>query len=301
MKGSAKKPTQPLPLRDCNPNLRECHSRLFDKKDSMEYIISKQRKLEIWRMLSNLPITIGEAFRPKLIRDSWQKSGYSPLDMIVILSKCSLWDGNATFSDVQKRALIDGIPQLYPCVELRGRVSDLEMETLFPFLPPVEKTPIYDLAQLSVNRDRCCIVTHPGFFEGRALAVQLALANNPSLKPKAAPKPKKVVEEYMIYNPTIAEKFNVDDIKHQLQIRGVVWGVHCKKKAAFQQLWLDNSALPDKRPVAHCVVLRDNRDNVRGGGAAALSAQPPFDLSAAQAALPLTPPRVAPAALTPGV
>ncbi len=54
------------------------------------------------------------------------------------------------------------------------------------------------------------------------------------------------------------------------------------------------------RPVADRVVLHDNRDNVRGGGAAALSAKPPFDLRAAQAALPLTPPRVA-AADAPGV
>ena len=73
-------------------------------------------------------------------------------------------------------------------------------------------------------------------------------------------------------------------------------GVHCKKKAAFQQLWLESSALPDKRPVADCVVLHDNRENVRGVGAAA---HPPFDLRAAQAALPLTPRRVA-AADAPG-
>ncbi len=295
MKGSAKKPTQPLPLEDCSENLRDCYARLFEKKDSMEFIIAKQRKQEIWRMLSNLPLTIGEAFRPKLIRDSWQKSGYIPLDTIVILSKCSLWEGSATFSVEQKRALIDGIPRLYPFVALRGRVSDLEMETVFPFLPPLEKAPVHDLAQLAVNRDRCCIVTHPGYFEGRTAAVQTALANNPNLKPKAAPKPKKVVEEYMLYTATWADKLNVDDIKYQLEIRGVVWGVHCKKKAAFQQLWMDNSALPDKRPVAVCVVLHDNRNNVRGGGAATAA---PLDLRAAQDALPPTPRRVVAAAAT---
>jgi hypothetical protein len=87
-----------------------------------------------------------------LIRDSWQKSGYIPLDTLVILSKCSLWDGSGTFSAEQKRALIDGIPQLYPFVELRGRVSDREMETLFPFLPPLEKTAVHDLAQLLNGR-----------------------------------------------------------------------------------------------------------------------------------------------------
>lgn len=247
MKGTAKKPTQPLPFEECGEGLRDCHARLFEKKDSMEFIIAKKRKQEIWRLLSNLPLTIGEAFRPKLIRDSWQKSGYIPLDPIVILSKCSLWDGSATFSDVQKRALLDGIPQLYPFVELRGRVSDLEMETLFPFLPPLEKAPAHDLAQLAVNRDRCCIVTHPGYFEGRVAAVQLALAENPSLKPRAPPKARKVFDAYTKHSSDLAERFNVDDIKHQLQIRGVAWGPHCKKKAAFQQLWLDNSALPDKR------------------------------------------------------
>ena len=193
----------------------------------------------------------------------------------------------------QKRALIEGIRQLYPFVELRGRVSDFEMETVFPFLPPLEKAPVYDLAQLAVNRDRCCIVTHPGFFEGRAAAVQIALANNASLKPKSAPKPKKVVEEYMVYTAAFADKFNVDDIKHQLQIREVVWGVHCKKKAAFQQLWMENSELPDKRPVASSVILHDNRNNVRGGAAAP---QPLIDLRVAQDALPPTPPRVGAAA-----
>jgi hypothetical protein len=247
VKGSAKKPTKPLPLEDCSENLRDCYARLFEKKDSMEFIIAKQRKLEIWRMLSNLPLTIGEAFRPKLIRDSWQRSGYIPLDTLVILSKCSLWEGSDTFSVEQKRALIDGIPLLYPFVALRGRVSDLEMETVFPFLPALEKAPLYDLAQLAVNRDRCCIVTHPGYFEGRVAAVQIALGNNPSLKPRAPPKAKKIVEAYTLYSPDFADKFNVDDIKHQLHIRGVAWGPHCKKKAAFQQLWLDNSALPDKR------------------------------------------------------
>lgn len=249
VKGSAKKPTLPLPLEDCSESLRNCYARLFEKKDSMEYIIAKKRKEEIWRMLSNLPLTIGEAFRPKLIRDSWQKAGYIPLDTIVILSKCSLWEGSETFSVDQKRRLIDGISELYPFVALRGRVSDLEMETVFPFLPALEKAPVHDLAQLAVNRDRCCIVTHPGYYEGRTAAVQIALTENPNLKPRAPPKAKKVVEAYTLYSSDFADKFNVDDIKHQLQIRGVAWGPHCKKKAAFLQLWLDNSALPDKRVV----------------------------------------------------
>jgi hypothetical protein len=289
VKGSAKKPTKPLPLEDCSENLRDCYARLFEKKDSMEFIIAKQRKLEIWRMLSNLPLTIGEAFRPKLIRDSWQRSGYIPLDTLVILSKCSLWEGSDTFSVEQKRALIDGIPLLYPFVALRGRVSDLEMETVFPFLPALEKAPLYDLAQLAVNRDRCCIVTHPGYFEGRVAAVQIALGNNPSLKPRAPPKAKKIVEAYTLYSPDFADKFNVDDIKHQLHIRGVAWGPHCKKKAAFAQLWLDNSALPDRRvALVHSAVAVDSL-------AANLQR-----LQAAQAAVPLSPPpRALPAASPP--
>ena len=219
----------------------------------MESIIARNRKQELWRLLSNLPITVGEAFRPKTIKDSWRKCGFSPLDTIVILSKCSLWNGSATFSVDQKRGLIDNIPLLFPFVEARGRVSDLEMDTIFPFLPPLEKPAIYDLAQLAVNRDRCCIVTHPGYFAGRAEAVALARANNPNLKLKAPLKTKKVVEEYTLYSALLGDKFNADDIKHQLQIRGVVWGPHCKKKASFVALWEEHSARPDIRPV-HPVV-----------------------------------------------
>jgi hypothetical protein len=215
----------------------------------MESIIALNRKKELWRLLSNMPITVGEAFRPKTIKDSWRKCGFSPLDTITILSKCSLWHGSDTFSAAQKRFLIDNIPLLFPFVELRGRVSDLEMETLFPFLPPLEKTPKYDLSQLAVNRDRCCIVSHPGFFAGRAEAVALALANNPSLKPKAPPKPKKVVQEYTAFTALLGDKFNADDIKYQLEIRGVTIGPHCKKKASFVALWEEHSARPDLRPV----------------------------------------------------
>ena len=260
----------------------------------MEAIISKSRKKEIWRLLSNLPITIGEAFRPKLIRDSWQKSGYIPLDTVVILSKCSLWAGTDTFSVEQKRALIAGIPDLWPFVEARGRVSDIEMETKFPFLPALQKDPRYTLEQLAVNRDRCCLVTHAGYYEGRAAAVLVALAHNPSLKPRAPPKAKKVVEEYTLYSSLLADKFNVDDLKHQLQIRGVSWGPHCKKKAAFQQLWLDNSALPDRRQV----IISDDRGDVRGGAAAAAAALVPASrlvspdrMRAMQNALPPSPHR----------
>ena len=83
----------------------------------------------------------------------------------------------------------------------------------------------------------------------------------------------------MIYNSSIAEKFNVDDIKHQLEIRGVMWGPHCKKKAAFQQLWLDNSALADKRVVVPAIPssaeMQMRNDSLR----------------AQQNAVPLTPPR----------
>jgi hypothetical protein len=215
----------------------------------MESIIARNRKQELWRLLSNLPIAVGEAFRPKTIKDSWRKCGFSPLDTIVILSKCSLWNGSETFSADQKRTLIDNIPLLFPFVELRGRVSDLEMETIFPFLPALEKTPTYDLSQLAINRDRCCIVTHPGYFAGRAEAVALARANNPNLKQKATPKTKKVVQEYTIYSALLGDKFNADDIKFQLEIRGVTWGPHCKKKASFAALWEENSARPDLRHV----------------------------------------------------
>jgi hypothetical protein len=295
VKGTAKKPTQPLPLEDCSDNLRDCYARLFEKSDSMEFIIAKKRKQEIWRMLSNLPITIGEAFRPKLIRDSWQKSGYIPLDTLVILSKCSLWDGSVTFSPEQKRELIDNIPLLFPYVELRGRVSDLEMETVFPFLPALEKAPVHDLAQLAVNRDRCCIVTHPGYFEGRVAAVRVALAGNPNLKPRAPPKAKKVVEAYTIYTAEIAGKFNVDDIKHQLDIRGVTWGPHCKKKAAFVQLWLDNSALPDKRVALSAVdSLAANLQRLHNLQAAVPpSPRPRAAIAASAPSTPLTPRRQA--------
>jgi len=222
----------------------------------MEAIIAKARKQEIWRLLSNMPITVGEAFRPKSIKDSWRKCGFSPLDTIMILSKCSLWDGTETFSVAQKRNLIDNIPLLYPFVELRGRVSDLEMETVFNFLPPLEKPPLYDLAQLAVNRDRCCIVTHPGFYEGRAAAVLLARAKNSTLKQKAPPKTKKVVQEYTLWSATLADKFTQDDIKFQLHIRGVHPGPHCKKKAGFAALWQENSARPDIRPPTSNPVVR---------------------------------------------
>lgn len=246
----------------------------------MESIIAKNRKQELWRLLSNLPITVGEAFRPKTIKDSWKKCGFAPLDNIVILSKCSLWDGSETFSADQKRALIDNIPLLFPFVEARGRVSDLEMLEVFPFLPPLAKPPIYDLAQLPVNRDRCCIITHPGFFAGRAAAVALAREQNPNLKQKAPPKAKKVVEEYTVYSALLGDKFTADDIKYQLVIRGVSWGPHCKKKASFAALWEQNSALPDGRPARVPVVQPP-----------AVAPMSPAALRALQSQVQRTPPR----------
>ena len=116
----------------------------------MESIIAKNRKEEIWRLLSNLPITVGEAFRPKTIKDSWRMCGFSPFVPVVILSMCSLWDigkftvdqnGNVTNAKIHKtsghpsidKLLLDAIiamPKWTPAQNPKGK--NVGQEMLFP-------------------------------------------------------------------------------------------------------------------------------------------------------------------------
>jgi hypothetical protein len=168
--------------------------------------------------------------------------------VLVILSKCSRWNDD-TFSVDQKRALVDKTEQLQRSVHFRGRVADLEQEELFPFLPPVVQSKYQiDLADLAVNRDRTALITHPGYFSGRKESSTAAHAANPGLrKPNKKSKPAQIVKEYIAFASSLADKFSMEDIRHQLAIRGVIIGPHCKKKKSLIELWKENSALPDRR------------------------------------------------------
>jgi hypothetical protein len=77
------------------------------------------------------------------------------------LEKCTWWkkraeDGGLT--DDEKRLVITSIPSLQEITYNHGRVSDLEMLQMLPFLSRYPTTLTHDLADLAIDRDRCCLV-----------------------------------------------------------------------------------------------------------------------------------------------
>jgi|LauGreDrversion4_2_1035121.scaffolds.fasta_scaffold670267_2 hypothetical protein len=95
-------------------------------------------------------------------------------------------------TDAQKRDILARYNLLFPYVQAFGRAPDLKMNALFPFLPPVVDLK-HALEDLSLNRDRNCLISHPGYFTGRIQESAAAHAVNPDLRrPKQAKEPKRV-------------------------------------------------------------------------------------------------------------
>lgn len=301
IKGKKGKPTKPLNFDDCPPGLQEEHRRLHSTD------IAPNRKRGFWRLLSNLPGAVVEAFRPRVIKSSWYLCGYYPLSEKMILDKCTLWRRLATaggLSDAEKMAVLAAIPRFQDIAAAKGRVSDAEMEEALPFLRryPVEKL-AYDLADLAINRDRCCLILHDRYLPERALASAAAHAANANLRRPKARKPAAAAEdedaEYEEFSKT-SRRCTIPEIRHQLEIRGVVLG-HAKTKDALLQLFKDNSALPDRRNSARAPAnsARAPAAAVPNSAAAAASLASLERLRAEQARLPTSPRPAASAPSTP--
>lgn len=248
-KGSRRKKTVTLPFAQCGPGLKSAHAILFDPSVG----ITAARKRGFWRLLSNLPKAVAEAFRERTAVASWRDCGYYPLSIPLILDKCSLWRKSQAaggLSDVEKQLVIAGIPALQEIAWLRGRVSDAEMLAQCPFLARYPTLLNRDLGHMAVNRDRCCIVMHESYFVARASAADAARLADPNLKAPAkkakAPKPLAEVV-YELYSATYSPRCTMEEIKNQLLIRNVVIPVRANKKDALLVLWQTHSLVPDQR------------------------------------------------------
>jgi hypothetical protein len=195
-----------------------------------------------------------------------------------------LWKRRAEdggLNDEEKRLLIRSIPRLQEIGYKNGRVSDLEMLEILPFLSRYPTDLKHDLADLAINRDRCCLVIHESYLAERARAGLAARASDPNLR---APKRAKVQAiarvEWEAWTP-LSHRCTIKDIKEQLSMRGVALG-RAKDKIALLALWETNTLLPDKRPavfVRPAPVFR------------AADPMPVEMLRAEQSAVPPTPPR----------
>jgi hypothetical protein len=274
-KGATK--TVALKYNACGAGLKALYVYLH----SADIAITAARKRGFWRLLSNLPSAAAEAFRERVVKSSWAQCGYYPLSNFIILDKCTLWkrkaeDGGLT--DDEKRLLIRSIPSLQEIAYKNGRVSDLEMLEILPFLSRYPTDLKHDLADLAINRDRCCLVIHESYLAERARAALAARDADPSLK---APKRSKVVQaiaqvEWEAWTPQ-SHRCTIKDIKEQLSMRGVALG-RAKDKSALLALWQTNTLLPDRRPAF-------------ARPAPALHTAAVDRLQAAQDAVPPTPPR----------
>jgi hypothetical protein len=273
--------TVALTFNQCPPGLQAHYVYLH----SPDIAITAARKRGFWRLLSNLPSAAAEAFRERVVRSSWALCGYYPLSTFKILDKCTLWKRTAAdggLIDEEKRAVFAAIPRLQDIAYNHGRVSDLEMLEFLPFLSRYPTDLKLDLADLAINRDRCCLVIHESYLAERARAGLAARASDPSLR---APKRAKVQAIARVeWEAWTAQSYRctIKDIKEQLNMRGVALG-RAKEKSALLTLWQTNTLLPDKRPA---VVVRS--------AAFALPVVQPGALErlrAEQEAVPPTPPR----------
>ena len=160
------------------------------------------------------------------------------------------------------------------------------MLEILPFLSRYPTDLKHDLADLAINRDRCCLVIHESYLAERARAGLAARAADPSLR---APKRAKAHQatarvQWEAWAPQ-SHRCTIKDIKEQLSMRGVALG-RAKDKSALITLWETNTLLPDKRPA---VVVRP--------AVPAFAAAPVVDpgavarLRVEQNAVPQTPPR----------
>ena len=164
-------------------------------------------------------------------------------------------------TDEEKRLVLSVIPRSQEIAYKNGRVSDLEMLEILPFLSRYPTDLKHDLADLAINRDRCFLVIHESHLAERARAGLAARAADPSLR---APKRAKAHQatarvQWEAWAPQ-SHRCTIKDIKEQLSMRGVALG-RAKEKSALLALWEANTLLPDKRPAvfarpAPALVLR---------------------------------------------
>jgi hypothetical protein len=274
VKGKKKgKKTVAKTLQECEPGLQAHHRYLHNPAIS----ITAARKRGFWRLLSNLPSAVAEAFRERVVRSSWALCGYYPLSNIMILEKCSLWkkkteDGG--LSHAEKCSVLAAIPSLRDIAYRKGRVSDLEMAQALPFLDRYPTGLNYDLSDLSINRDRCSLVIHPSYLSERVVAGVAARDANAGLKRPKKAKPKNSDRlPYELWTPQSC-RCTVAIVKEQLNMRGVALG-RAKDKTALLALWETHSSLPDKRAPVRVAAPRgggEARVDVRVvGGAAAVA------------------------------
>ena len=270
-----------MPLSECGAGLQHQHAYLMDKSIS----ISAKRKRGFWRLLSNLPKAVSEAFRPRVVVSSWRLCGYYPLSTLLILDQCSLWRRNAEtgLSDEEKRAVIAAISALQVIAFRTGRVSDQDILQALPFLERYPTKLTADLADMAVNRDRCALCIHPLYISERARAGEAARLANPDLrKPKRAKRKAAAIVPWEAWTQN-SDRCTVEVIRAQLDMRGVIPGSRFSLKPALLELWKQNSDIQDKRPPRSSAA----------GGAAAVSHNRIEELRQQQAALPPTPRRVA--------
>jgi hypothetical protein len=281
-KGQKGKKTQSVPLSECGAGLQHQHAYLMDRSIS----ISAKRKRGFWRLLSNLPMAVSEAFRPRVVMSSWRLCGYYPLSTLLILDQCSLWRRNAEtgLSDEEKRAVLAAMSALQLIAYRTGRVSDQDIQQALPFLERYPTNLTSDLADLSVNRDRCALCIHPLYITERARAGEAArLANADLRKPKKAKRKAAAIVPWEAWTQN-SHRCTVEEIRAQLDMRGVIPGSRVSLKPALLDLWKQNSDIQDKRPPHF---------SAAGGAAAIFHVSRIDELRRQQAAMPLTPPRVA--------
>ena len=191
---------------------------------------------------------------------------------IVILSKCSLWDDGETFSVEQKKDFLSNYQKLFPFVQASGRVADKHMNALWPFLPPVVKQ-MHALEDLAVNRDRTAVVSHPGYFTGRAEASVAAHNDDPSLRRPAKRKKTQAAVQWLEFPAdAFAQNCSIAFIKGQLNVRGIKLG-RTKSKENLLEMWKVASAV---RPVPAYAAqqLAPSAPAVASGGGAAATVAP---------------------------
>jgi len=152
LKGRKGKPTKAVPVQDCSFGLQKEHARIFDSD------IPAARKRGFWRLLSNLPAAVAEAFRPRVLKASWSLCGYYPLSELMILDQCSTWrraPENGGLSNEEKILVIAALPALRDIADATGRCDDDTMQEHLPFLSRFPTDLKHALSDLAINRYRC--------------------------------------------------------------------------------------------------------------------------------------------------
>jgi hypothetical protein len=151
LKGKRFQPSKAVPFQDCSFGLQKEHARIMDSD------MTAARKRGFWRLLSNLPAAVAEAFRPRVLKPSWALCGYYPLSELMILDQCSTWRqhaDNGGLTDAEKRLVIAALPALRDIADKTGRCDDDTMLEHLPFLARYPTDTNHALPDLAINRCR---------------------------------------------------------------------------------------------------------------------------------------------------